>query len=161
MRSETSAETSAEMGADTSADMLDEVLALAGRVPYVLVATADRAGVPHLASSADLAAAPNGRLALTEWFCPITLENVHANPHVTVVVWDTQRDVGYQLLGVVETIKDRSLLNGYGPDAEAELHVPQVERELVVRIEQVLSFSHAPHLDRPLHPSGSTTEVFR
>jgi hypothetical protein len=55
---------------------------------------------------------------------------------------------GYQLVGEVERMQELSMLNGYHP-AEEGRPVPQVERELLVRIRQVLRFTRAPHEDLP------------
>jgi hypothetical protein len=130
--------------------VLANVLDLAEKVPRTYVATADRAGLPHLASGRGFALTSGGRVLLTEWFCPKTLENLEQNPRVALVVWDPEADTGYQLLGEVERIRDLSILDGYLPQAEERRRVPQVERELLIRVERVLIFSEAPHQDAPL-----------
>ena len=129
-----------------NADALKKALTLARGRP-VFVATADRAGLPHLACAGRLAAAPDGRVLLTEWFCPGTLENLAGNPRMSLVVWDQKADSGYQLLGEVERVEDAAVLDGYTPQAGTAAPLPQVERRLVVRVDSILDFRKAPHTD--------------
>ena len=44
-------------------------------------------------------------------------------------------------------MKDLEMLNGYSPDLEKKEPIPQVERELVVQVDQILEFKIAPHSD--------------
>jgi hypothetical protein len=129
--------------------VLYKAVALADKIPDVLIATAGAEGLPHLASAAKLRAAPGGRVVLAEWFCAGALSNLQQNPRIAVVVWDSATDVGYQLLGEVESIDELSILDGYTPEQEAVSAFPQVERRLVVRVDEVLSFSRGPHSDVP------------
>lgn len=129
-----------------NADALKKALKLAKGRP-VFVATADRAVLPHLACAGRLAAAPDGRVLLTEWFCPGTLENLAGNPRISLVVRNQQADSGYQLLGEVERIEDAAVLDGYAPQTRTAPALPQVKRRLVVRVDGVLDFRKAPHTD--------------
>ncbi|MBN1180317.1 MAG: pyridoxamine 5'-phosphate oxidase family protein [Anaerolineae bacterium] len=127
--------------------MLSKVVALAEEVGHVLVATADAAGLPHVASAGRLTLAPDGRVLLAEWFCPGTMSNLQQNRRIALVVWNADTDTGYQLLGKVEQVRDLAILDGYAPEQEDESPPPQVERELLVRVDKILDFSHAPHSD--------------
>jgi hypothetical protein len=129
--------------------VLARVLALAEKVSYVFVASADGDGIPHMASAGSFTLAPEERVVLTEWFCPITVANLQQNPHVAIVVWDQIGDEGYQLLGEVERMRDLAILDGFVP-GKVDPIAPQVERELLVRVRQIIGFSHAPHRDEPL-----------
>ena len=129
-----------------NADALKKALTLAKGRP-VFVATADDAGLPHLACAGRLTAAPDGRVLVTEWFCPGTLENVAGNPRVSLAVWDAKTDAGYQLIGEVERLEDVAVLDGYMPQAAGKPPLPQVQRRIVVRVESVLDFRRAPHTD--------------
>jgi len=119
---------------------------LARKVGHVVVATADSSGTPHVAAAAHVKVLPPGRLAVSAWFCPTTLANVAANHHVSVVVWDAAGDTGVQLLGEVEGIHDLAVMDGYAP-GEAARPIPQVDRELVVRVDKAISFTRAAHTD--------------
>ena len=129
-----------------NADALKKALTMAKGRP-VFVATADGAGRPHLACAGKLIAAPEGRVLLTEWFCPGTMENIAGNPHISMVVWDQKADTGYQLLGEVERREDTAMLDGYVPQAKQGTALPQVQRRLLVRVDSVLDFRRAPHTD--------------
>jgi hypothetical protein len=128
-------------------EMLSKVVALAEEVGHVLVATADAVGLPHVASAGRLTLASDGRVLLAEWFCPGTMSNLQQNRRIALVVWDADTDTGYQLPGKVEQVQDLAILDGYAPEQEGESSPPQVERELLVRVDKILAFSHAPHSD--------------
>ncbi len=126
---------------------VETAIRLAQRLAHVLVATADGAGLPHVAAAGSVAQAPGGRLAVGAWFCPGTVENVAANPRIALVAWDPETDQGYQILGGVERIDELGMLDGYSPAEQAGPPLPQVERRLIVRVDKVLDFHHAPHSD--------------
>lgn len=115
---------------------------------HVFIGTADRQGLPHVASGGELSLDPDGRVHIVGWYCPTTAANLEDNRLVSLVLWDPEIDFGYQVFGEVEQIQEKASLNGYGIDEPANL--PQVERELIVRVKQVCLFSHAPHTDRVL-----------
>ena len=102
---------------------------------------------PHLTAVGKANVTPEKKLAVTGWFCPATVANVKVNPQVGIIVWDRENDIGYQLLGRSVELKDLAMLNGYEPQLESNRQVPQVERELIIEIEKVLLFRHAPHTD--------------
>jgi hypothetical protein len=64
------------------------------------------------------------------------------------VIWDKKDDAGYQLIGEAEQVEDICMLNGYDPKTEGKIAVPQVERRIIMRINKVIDFTHAPHTDR-------------
>jgi predicted pyridoxine 5'-phosphate oxidase superfamily flavin-nucleotide-binding protein len=78
---------------------IQKAVDMGNRVGYVLVATSDSTGLPHLAASGKIEAAPEGHVAVSEWFCPETLSNLDVNPKTSLVVWDPSRDKGFQLIG--------------------------------------------------------------
>jgi len=129
---------------------LSQITHLSARTGYALVATAGPDGVPHVASARRLDALPEGYLAVAEWFCPGTMANLQHNRSVSLVVWDSGTDTGYQVLGEVEEIRELSVLDGIAPGEAPLPVVPQIERELIVRVSQILSFRQAPHTDEPV-----------
>ena len=129
-------------------ERLRQALALAETVKAVLVATADGDGQPHLAAAGKIEALPDGRVAVSEWFCPGTVSNLENNPRISLVVWDPVSDTGYQLTGEVEKVEELAFLNGYLPEEKRARAVPQTERRLTVRVTTVIPFSRAPHTDQ-------------
>ena len=85
---------------------------------------------------------------MTEWFCMGTIANLKKNPRVSLVIWDKKDDAGYQLIGEAEQVEDICMLNGYDQKTEGKIAVPQVERRIIMRINKVIDFTHAPHTDR-------------
>ena len=124
----------------------ENVIRLAEKVGHVLIATADQKGSPHMASSGRMELQRDGRLSLSEWFCPGTLSNLQHNPRISVVVWDPESDFGYQLLGETEGIEETAMQDGYSPLLETS-RIPQVERKILFRVDRILHFSLAPHSD--------------
>ncbi len=84
---------------------------------------------------------------VTEWFCPGTMTNLKHNPRVSLVMWDAAKDAGYQLIGEAEAVEDLLMLDGYDPKMKDESRVPQVEWQVVIRVDKVIDFTRAPHTD--------------
>lgn len=120
---------------------------LSQKVGYVLVATADKHGVPHLAVSGSLKILDTNTVSVTQWFCPGTMENLQVNPGISLVIWDSSLDYGFQLSGKIDNIKDIALIDGFDPNEKEKVHIPQVERQLTVKIDKVMHFKKAPHTD--------------
>ncbi len=127
--------------------MLKSAMAMAEKRQHVWIATTNEKGIPHLASVGSFSALPDGRVVLADWYCPETLANLQQNAHVAIVAWDVVSDTGYQLLGEVEEIAEWNVLDEEHGDWEYPWPHSLIERELYIRIEQVLAFSHAPHSD--------------
>ena len=128
-------------------EKLKKAVVLSQRIGSVCVATADRRGVPHIATAGKMDLADEGQLAITEWFCPGTMANLQMNKFVSIVVWDRDSDSGYQMLGKLEKIEELGILNGYAPDIESGPPLPQVERRLLIKIEKITDFKLGPHSD--------------
>jgi len=126
---------------------LQKAIKLAQRTGSVFVATCSAGAMPHIASAGRIELANEASVAVTEWFCPGTVANLHANSCVAIVVWDAQADNGYQLLGRLEKIEDKGILDGYAPAIESKGPMPQVQKRLVVRVERILEFKLGPHSD--------------
>jgi hypothetical protein len=126
------------------------IVRLGASAGHVIVATAAPDGLPHVASARQIDSMPDGRLRVTEWFCPGTMANLQHNRSVSLVVWDSVADAGYQVLGEVEEVRDLAILDGVAAGPAPLPAVPQVERELILRVSQVLEFRQAPHTDVPV-----------
>ena len=131
-------------------EIFEHAMDLANQVRHFLVATADVHGHPHIASVGSLTPASPTDIVLSEWFCPGTVANIQQNPYIAVVIWDSDRDIGYQLIGTVTSIQDLAVLNGYVPGEEEAPPLPQAEEALRVHVDRILGFSHAPHADTEL-----------
>ena len=126
---------------------IERAVALAQRLQHAFVATSNREGTPHIAAAASLSLADDNSLSVSSWFCPATVSNLQENRKVSVVVWNPETDEGVQVVGAVERIEETAILDGYAPEIETAEPSPQVERRLVVSVEQVIAFSHAAHSD--------------
>ncbi len=126
---------------------LTEAVDLADQVGHVFIATADPSGKPHLGAARRLSLGAENRLVVSEWLCPETLNNLQVNRSISLVAWDAVADQGFQILGELQEMKDLEMLNGYSPDLAKKGPIPQVYRELVVQVNQILEFKLAPHSD--------------
>ncbi len=125
---------------------LEHALALARKLGHVFLATADKAGVPHVAAAGKIEPSPRDRVRVSAWFCPGTMADLAENPHVALVIWDPAEDQGYQLIGKTEQVSEAAMIDGIAPGEERS-SVPQVEWELSLRVRKILQFTHAPHTD--------------
>jgi hypothetical protein len=132
---------------DMETNKLEQAAELAGKTGCVFIATADSAGVPHIAAAGRVEQTDHDCLAVSEWFCPGTVKNLQTNRAVSVVVWDKDSDAGFQLLGHLQSIKNIGILDGFMPGAETQPPMPQEERQLRIRIDKILSFKRGPHSD--------------
>ena len=89
-----------------------------------------------------------GSVAVEDWFCPGTMANLQANRNTALIIWDPKMDKGYQLLGKTEKVKDTAMMDGYVPNLEDKPALPQVERQLLIRVNKVMAFKHSPHTDQ-------------
>ncbi len=120
------------------------------KLQHICITTADRKGLPHVAAADGIRLGEEGSFHLTGWYCETTARNLEENPLISVVLWDPDTDVGYQVLGEVEAIREMATMDGFLPEMEDVQSLPRVERELLVRAKDVLLFCHAPHTDRVL-----------
>ena len=120
---------------------------LAAKIGYVFIATADIHGQPHITAAGKLAQTTEKHMLITEWFCTQTLSNIEMNPKISVIVWNSMTDFGYQIIGELEAIKDVGILDGYSPQNESKQPVPQVERQLLFHVDKVLEFKRSSHTD--------------
>ncbi len=127
-----------------STGLLQNVLDLA-KIGHIFVVTADDAGQPHMAAARELAWAEGHRVTLIEWFCPSTISNLHKNPKLSIVVWHSGSNTGYQVLGHVVNMLEVGVMDGHAEGEPQSL--PQVERMLLIEVDRVLEFTEAPHSD--------------
>jgi general stress protein 26 len=128
-------------------EAIQSAVVLGEKIQNIFVATADAEGLPHVAAAGRISSTSAGYVAVSAWFCPGTVMNIQKNRRVALVVWDAAADIGYQILGVVEKVEDQAMLDGYSAEMEESTQPPQVERQLLVHVEKVIHFSHAPHND--------------
>lgn len=128
-------------------DLLNKAAQIADRVGHVLVASAADDCTPHVATAGQMRLLPDSVVRVTAWFCPATVSNIQDNPRVSLVVWDTQTDEGYQLVGRAEGMADLSIMDGYIPGERMTAPLPQVQRQIDVRVEEILHFTRGPHSD--------------
>mgnify|MGYP005845678607 CR=1 FL=1 len=115
---------------------------LEGKIAYL--ATADAAGVPHLAVG-EIVEAGGETLLFRGWLCPRTLANLEDNPAVSLAVGLGPE--GLQFVGTLEDKTVDAVLDGYGA---ADRDVPQVRYRLAVKPVQTLVMTDRAHTDRPL-----------
>ena len=126
---------------------LRDAVTLAKKLGHIFIGTVGQDGVPHIAAAGKLNFETEDRVEVMAWFCPTTVANLQVNRAISLVIWDLESDKGFQLLGETEQIVDLAFLDGYIPGQEESHPVPQIERKLVIRVDKILDFTHAPHSD--------------
>ena len=117
------------------------------RTNPAFIATTDLEGVPHITCAGNLTIERENFLSVTEWFCPGTMGNLRKNPNISVVVWDKNTDTGFQFIGLLEKSSDIGVLDGYAPAVEGKHPIPQIEKQLLIRVKKIMEFSLKPHTD--------------
>jgi hypothetical protein len=130
-----------------SIDTIRRLVELSHRADNVFIATTDRDRVPHMAAAGPLELQAPDQIVVTAWFCPGTIKNLAGNKSISIVVWESANDSGYQIVGKVNRVSASAMLNGYAPGVEGTRVYPQVKQRLFIKVEQVLLFSIAPHGD--------------
>jgi len=130
--------------------LLKRIAKIAKNAGYVILATSDKEGKPHIATAGELKYDTNeDLLRISEWFCSKTVANLHVNEHISIVAWEPEVDKGYQLQCSLKEVRNTAVLNGYAAK-EAEKHIPQKRHELLVKLEKITEFSHTIHSDENL-----------
>jgi predicted pyridoxine 5'-phosphate oxidase superfamily flavin-nucleotide-binding protein len=117
--------------------------------PQSVVATADAAGIPHLALGGGAKLLNGNHLMLEQWYCQTTLRNLDQNPRIAIAVMDHDSIVGFQFIGNVVHGYDTAMLDGYVPGAEQSGGLQALTR-IIVRVEEILAFCSGIHTDLPL-----------
>jgi hypothetical protein len=125
---------------------INHALEIAGRA-LLFVATSDEKGVPHIAAAKSISKPEEGRIAVTDWFCPETVVNAAGGRPVSIVIWDSVRDEGHQIVGRIAAVEELAIMNGYLPGEDEKNSLPQQERRLIIDVEKVMAFRQAPHSD--------------
>lgn len=128
-------------------ESIKKAVGLGKKLGYVFLTTADNKGIPHLGVASKISISAGNKLSVCGWFCPGTAANLADNSNLGVTVWDKKSDIGYQLLGQKQSLREIAVLDGYAPGIEKNKHFPQVEREIVIDVEKVFEFRQAPHTD--------------
>ena len=132
-----------------NSEQINAAIKIADKLQYFFMATADPQGVPHVATAGQLAIKAPNTLELSFWFCPKTIDNLQRNKKVALIIWDAQRNAGYQLLGRAEDALVVHDADGDGSGEEEE-YKPQTTLSLIVHVDTVMGFIHALHNDIPL-----------
>lgn len=128
-------------------ESIEKAVALAKKIGHVLIATSDLENIPHIAAAGKLELSGREHLALTEWFCPSTLQNLQDNNFIAVVIWDKNSNSGFQLIAHLEKIQDVAIMDGYSKNTESPTPLPQIERKLILRVAKIIDFTLGPHSD--------------
>jgi len=130
-------------------EVLKKAIDLAAKTNCLFIATADSAGLPHIAAAGKIHLTEENKIEVTQWFCPQTMANLQTNKHVSIVLWDNTKDTGFQVIGTSEKIQDTAILDGYAPAQESE-PMPQVERQLLIKPGKIIDFTLTDHSDREI-----------
>ena len=121
-------------------------LGMRARAPFCGLDGCGRLSLCHLGTS-DRAGGREANFAIEEWICPLTVKHLRENSKLAVLIWDSSRDDGYEILGEVLMFESQAYMNGFTPEVEEDGHLPQVKRKLIIRAEKILALSHTLRCD--------------
>lgn len=127
----------------------EAIRSLIEKYSFVLVATADSLGQPHIAIGRQVVFSEDSLMIFENWFCPSTLQNISCNKRVSVVVVAPDTEKGYQLLGSVVRSTDTASLDGCDPVVKTP-GSPQVLTSFTVKINKIFEFTSGIHSDIPI-----------
>ncbi|HHT9125576.1 MAG TPA: pyridoxamine 5'-phosphate oxidase family protein [Candidatus Brocadiia bacterium] len=127
-----------------------QIEAVVKKIRYSFVTTSSKAGIPHIAVAEGLTVLPGSEsMAFKSWFCVKSLENLAENNKIAVAVYDSDKRVGYQILGTVMSKEVEAVLDGYAPAVEkGEAQFPQEEFKLKIKVNEVLELHSGVHSDK-------------
>lgn len=126
---------------------LERAIALGKKVEHFFIAVVDAEGVPYVNSARQIEPVADNQFAIEEWICPLTVANLSKNPKLALLIWDSAADDGYEILGEVLMFEGQAFVNGFAPEVEENVYLPQVKRRLIIRAERITAFSHALRCD--------------
>lgn len=131
-------------------NILNQIKNFSKRLELFYVATTNQKGEVHLAVAKDLTFLPDSEhVAFKSWFCKKTIENIHENPNISIAIYDTKADTGYQIIGKAVSKKVVAVLNGYSPELEnVEKEYPQEEYQLKIKIINIMDLHSVAHSDK-------------
>jgi hypothetical protein len=132
------------VGMDVKTAKLEHAIGLGKRIGHFFVALVGEDGFPHLSPARQIERVAENQAAIEEWICPLTVDRLSENPKIAVLIWDPASGEGHEILGEVLTFEDRAFLNGFDPEVEEGLHLPQVKRRQIIRAERITAISRAP-----------------
>lgn len=116
---------------------LKDIIEITEKQSIAFMATADSDGNPYVTKVENIALVHHDCLKITSWFCPKTMENLMETRNISLVIWHVYQDVGFQLLGGVEKMEEAALLDGYAPEMEEKMPIPQIQWQLLVRVDRI------------------------
>jgi hypothetical protein len=114
-------------------DLLEKINEIHKETHAVFLITCDREGIAHSDGIMSMEPLSGGDIKIKGWFSWRVISNLESNPHVTLIVWNAREHGGYQLKGSCVKRGRIAYLDGILQGREAD--VPQVEWELVVRVD--------------------------
>jgi len=138
---------------------LERAIALGKRVEHFFLALVGADGFPYVNSARHLEQVAEDQFAIEEWICPLTVKHLSENPKMAVLIWDPASDDGYEILGELLMFESQAFLNGFAPEMEENIYLPQVKRRLIIRAEKITAFSHALRCDEIQMLAASKAKV--
>ncbi len=128
----------------------ESIKKLLEKADIIYVSTSGKDGIPHLAIGEKIAVPDSGHVILDAWFCVKTVENLAANPAIAIAVIDMSTKDGFQVIGNVEKIEDKMMMDGFVPELEEKWTGISTGYKISVTVSHVMKFTTEAHSDLPL-----------
>ena len=123
---------------------LKEIIDFSNNVEFVFIATSGKDCTPNIDTVKSLQLIRGRKIAIKEWLCDRTIENLSENKNCTLLVWDEKKYTGYQLTGEAVEMRTLAFLDGYKSGIKEKESLPQVLWGLKITIDKIREFSHEP-----------------
>lgn len=130
-----------------NANQLERAVEFGKRAGNVFMAVVGPDGYPIVNSARQIEQVGDNQFAIEDWVRPLTVKHVKEKPKMAVLIWDPAADNGYEILGEVLMFENQAFLNGFAPEVEGSGYLPQVQRKIIIRADQITAFSHALRCD--------------
>lgn len=128
----------------------ESIKELLERADIIYVSTSGKDGMPHLAIGEKMAVPDSDHVILDAWFCVKTVENLTENPAIAIAVVNLATKDGFQVIGKVEKIEERMMMDGFAPELEEKWTGLSTGYKISVAISHVMKFTTGAHSDLPL-----------
>ena len=120
----------------------------------VFVVTANSQGIPGIVSAKQLIPVSGKELVLECCSSTETLVNLWENPLIMILVWNRNKDFGYQLEGRLLQMKDIPEMDDYSQKRDLNGLSPQIRKYLLVEIKKVIKIKKMSHTEEVISSSG-------
>ncbi len=117
--------------------MLGQAMRVATWADCIFLATVDRAGRPSFTHVEKCRRKDENHVSILSWMDTTLLSDRARTSSTAVLIWDTHREQGFQLIGRAVHTDQAAILDGYTSIEDQQKFV-QAEREIAIEVDGVI-----------------------